>query len=146
MKLETKHLAPYLPYNLKCEVLNSGQEKEIGEMIAVYNDGSACFGNIVESEKGFEYIKPILRPIQEVEQYFEKLYGCLEHQDVTDYFDADFLASHDNIEIEEIQLLEAEQLPYGTLKVLLKHHFDVFGLIEKGLAVDLNTLSVKNDA
>lgn len=51
MKLETKHLAPYLPYNLKCEVLNSGQEKEIGEMIAVYNDGSACFGNIVENEK-----------------------------------------------------------------------------------------------
>ena len=32
-------------------------------MIAVYNDGSACFGNIVESEKGFEYIKPILQPL-----------------------------------------------------------------------------------
>lgn len=62
-KLESKHLVPYLPYGLKHEVLNSGKEKEIGEMIAVYNDGSACFGDIVESEKGFEYIKPILFPI-----------------------------------------------------------------------------------
>ena len=145
MKLETKHLAPYLPYNLKCEVLNRGQEKEIGEMMAVYDDGSACLGNIIESEKGFEYIKPILRPIQEVEQYFENLYGDLNHQDVTDYFDADFLESHDNIEISEIQLLEPEQIPYGTIQVLFKHHFDVFGLIEKGLAVDINTLSVQND-
>ena len=67
MKLETKHLAPYLPYNLKCEVLNSGQEKEIGEMIAVYDDNSACFGNIIESEKGFEYILPILKPMLEYE-------------------------------------------------------------------------------
>ena len=145
MKLETKHLAPYLPYNLKCEVLNSGQEKEIGEMIAVYDDNSACFGNIIESEKGFEYIKPILRPIQEVELFFENQWALGNDEDVRKYLDADFLWQNGNIEVNEIQLMKAEYLPYGTLQVLLKYNFDVFDLIDKGLAIDVNTLSVQND-
>ena len=145
MKLETKHLAPYLPYNLKCEVLNSGKEKEIGEMIAVYDDNSACFGNIIESEKGFEYIKPILRPIQEVELFFENQWALGNDEDVRKYLDADFLWQNGNIEVNEIQLMKAEYLPYGTLQVLLKYNFDVFDLIDKGLAIDVNTLSVQND-
>ena len=85
MKLKTEHLAPYLPYNLKCEVLNSGQEKEIGEMIAVYDDNSACFGNIIESEKGFEYIKPILKPMLDFEAYFAKIFET--DKDVNEYRD-----------------------------------------------------------
>ena len=30
--------------------------------------------------------------------------------------------------------------PYGFVLNLLEWHFDVFGLIEKGLAIDINTL------
>lgn len=145
MKLEIKHLAPYLPYELSgiCTEEFTGVELVLG--ISQYKNSKQYYLITSFDDLDIEMFKPILRPIQEVEQYFESLYGCLEHQDVTDYFDADFLASNNNIEISEIQLLESEQIPYGTLKVLLKHHFDVFGLIEKGLAVDINTLSVQND-
>ena len=127
--LTTVFLAPYLPYNLKGNYLLSDVVPETKYELRnklLTTDNFDFF---------LKYAKPILRPIQDVEQYFEDLYGRLEHQDVTDFFDADFLQSHDNIEIEEIQLLEAEQLPYGTLKVLLKHHFVVFDLISKGLAI-----------
>lgn len=30
--------------------------------------------------------------------------------------------------------------PYWAVEILLKNHFDVFGLIEKGEAIDINTL------
>ena len=33
-----------------------------------------------------------------------------------------------------------EGLPYSIFEILLKNHFDVFGLIEKGLAIDINTI------
>ena len=138
MKLETKHLAPYLPYNLKCEVLNSGQEKEIGEMIAVYNDGSACFGNIVESEKGFEYIKPILQPLfnDNFDYTIFLMYNFPEEKWADAYNDI----------MNGVGFgVKIEQIPYELHEFLFENHIDVFGLIEKGLAIDINTLSVQND-
>ena len=32
------------------------------------------------------------------------------------------------------------QYSYRVVELLFRHHFDVFGLIEKGLAIDINTL------
>lgn len=138
MKLETKHLAPYLPYNLKCEVLNSGQEKEIGEMIAVYNDGSACFGNIVESEKGFEYIKPILQPL--FNDNFDYTIFLMDNFPEEKWADA-----YNDIMNGVGFGVKIEQIPYELHEFLFENHIDVFGLIEKGLAIDINTLSVQND-
>ena len=144
MKLKTKHLAPYLPYNLKCEVLNSGQEKEIGEMIAVYDDNSACFGNIIESEKGFEYIKPILKPMLDFETYFAKIFET--NKDIKEYLNEGFITIDNNfINIEDMLTYKPECMPFGVVQLAFKHHFDIFGLIEKGLAIDVNTLSVQND-
>ena len=31
-------------------------------------------------------------------------------------------------------------MSYGLVSKLIEWHFDVFGLIEKGLAIDINTL------
>ena len=31
-------------------------------------------------------------------------------------------------------------IPYVMYKYLIKNHFDVFGLIKKGLAIDINTI------
>lgn len=130
MKLELKHLAPYLPYGLK--VQSSKTETLIGILenkIFVKEFNLAYpFGNCI----------PILRPISEIEEYFEKLYGMLEHQDVTDFFDVNFLDAHDSCSIEEMYVFEPESLPYGTFQVLCKHHFDVFGLIPIGLAVSIH--------
>jgi len=33
-------------------------------------------------------------------------------------------------------------LPHGIFQDLIKAHFDVFGLIDKGLAIDINTLDI----
>lgn len=31
-------------------------------------------------------------------------------------------------------------LPFAVVKLMIEYHFDVFGLIERGLAVDINTI------
>ena len=61
-----KIYSAYLPYELKCEVINSGKEKEIGTLMGVYDDGSCVFGDIVESSKGFESVKPILFSLEDL--------------------------------------------------------------------------------
>ena len=38
-----------------------------------------------------------------------------------------------------------QHLPFALFQKLLEWHFDIFNLIDKGLAIDINTLSVQND-
>jgi len=140
MKLELKHLAPYLPYEIK--VVSNERYKNETAIITSLNYGldqdlimlQGCTEEFDFFEDKLEKVKLLLKPMDEAEDYFEKIYGCLEHQDVTNYLDADFLSEY-NLEISEFKYWEAEYIPYGTLKVLLKHHFDVFGLIVEKLAV-----------
>jgi len=152
MKIKLKHLVPYLPYKLKCEVLNSGKEKEIGEMMAVYDDGSACFGNIVESEHGFEYVKPILRPLsdltKEIEHNGEKFVPIdkLKHEE--EQQNTMFFLFYGNIidglryleDVAEYNSVNTKYLSYPLATKLIEWHFDIFGLIKIGLAIDINTL------
>jgi len=130
MKLKTKHLAPYLPYNLKCEVLNSGQEKEIGEMIAVYDDNSACFGNIIESEKGFEYIKPVLKPKTFLHELQDEIYirwGGGISKEAKGYWLKDFT--------DNLMYTAYPALKFHEIEFMAEYHIDIFGLINQGLAV-----------
>jgi hypothetical protein len=132
MKLEIKHLAPYLPFRLTgiasfledtqfvVDTLNSRTLRIVGE---------TKFGNNVPVGCFVKEFKPFLRPMEDIKYYvdflntyyvdFDKIEGCLvkrKNENFTRLNELDFL---------------------------FKNHFDVFGLIEKGLAVDINTLSVE---
>ena len=135
MDLKIEYITPYLPYKLMCKV--QGEDNFLFEFQGV----SDCtwidlheIGGTVDEHYDIDDVFPILKPMTEAEDYFENLYGSLENQDVTDYMDADYL-DEKGLQINELQYWEAEYIPYGTLKVLLKHHFDVFGLIVEKLAV-----------
>jgi len=82
--------------------------------------------------------KLILRPMADVESYFENLFET--DKDVQTYLNDDFLAGFD-VSINELHMITPEFMPYGTLKVLLKHHFDVFELIGQRLAVSIHDVS-----
>jgi len=129
-KLELKHLAPYLPYGLKV--------KDIAY--------SATFGlsltNIILPLKDNEYYKPTLRPLSDLnESEIDNIYTL-------------FIDNRHDIEREWIEInvnmLKTEHfsikwaidlMPYLLMEYLYEHHYDVFGLIEKGLAIDINTLT-----
>lgn len=125
MKLKLEHLAPYLPYGL----------------ISVdYFDGIELKRKIVPSNimgfvDGGTKAKPILRPLsdftKEIEVNGEK------------FVPKDKLFHSDNRWIQFKKSITKNAIhcePYYIVENLLKWHFDVFGLIEQGLAVDINTL------
>ena len=134
-EITVQQISSYIPYGLTLKAHNGiGKLKGID---TTHNSIMLYYWINGNSMRSFSIdCKPILRPMSDIEDYFEQLYGRLEHNDVTEYLDADFLDDHDHLEIEDLQNVKPEIIPYGTLKVLLKHHFDIFGLIDKGLAIN----------
>ena len=142
--LSAVHLAPYLPYKLKCLVTDKGKSK-IGSLFSVYDNGECSFYDTIESEKGFSEVKPILRPMTMLDgktwNYENIPVNFLRSLGVT--------ASEHGYSLKEAEEMvynrrfEPFKIQYILFEQLLKFHFDVFGLIKKGLAIDINTLSVE---
>jgi len=195
MKLELKHLAPYLPYGLKIQ----GQtHKDIEELSCVTETSINIVG------RGFTYgmwadifdIKPILRPLsdltKDIEYRGEKFVPLkkLHELDETNYFgnteekgyklrfmDKVISVKHNTYKLSGTEefvvkyLVETSNIgdliysfsydpelrrflkrddtrsiPLGIgyqldmFNKLFEWNFDVFGLIDKGLAIDINTL------
>tara|TARA_B110000967_G_scaffold207945_1_gene258606 strand:- start:1616 stop:1966 length:351 start_codon:yes stop_codon:yes gene_type:complete len=116
MKLELKHLAPYLPYALKIQGITHG---EIAEL-------SCCTETSVNiTTRSFQYgmwadifdIKPILRPLSDLVKMNKSLYES-------------YLMSG----------CEIDRMPYLSILACLENHYDIFGLIDAGLAININTL------
>ncbi len=124
MKLELKHLAAYLPYELM--IINSINKK--------------CQLTLIDAsyhlEKGF---KPILRHLsdltKEIEVDGEKLTPCNE---IMGDMGKNYLINLSTIDSSMFNIFAF--MEYEVYEFLVSLHFDIFGLIDKGLAVDINTL------
>ena len=121
MKLELKHLAPYLPYNIKVELSNGNiHSLSLHDMPDIMVNG----------------IKPIMRPLSDLNTDIE--------MDGKKFNPLDNIHIDDLISFEEDRPLQIDSLEhpmtYYTLLKLLEWHIDVFGLIDEGLAIDINTL------
>jgi len=136
MKLELKHIAPYLPYRLN---IITGIVRV--NLTAVALDSTHVFtttslGSRERQMKQINEIKPILRPLSDLTKEIEHnglkfvpsiiLKECYGH----------------SVQIAESKyLITPIQLEsYTLVSQLFEWHFDIFGLIEKGLAIDFNTI------
>lgn len=136
MKLELKHLAPYLPYGLTVKN-ESGYNCKISNIIVEYSD-LVCINEYGEEDTlHISNIRPILRPLSSM---IEK-----ESDELEDIIGCNFYiyASGNGIEIEDIiidpwggqSVLRMETLN-RIYEWLFAHHFDVFNLIENDLAIE----------
>ena len=141
-KLELKHLAPYLPYGLKFQSSMDKPFEEYGRQPTWTFDGmTKLFGdyclNTLEYPDAYpiQLVKPILRPLsyltKEIEVNGKKFVPI-------DYF----LGDDVDLILNAIQIKDLSYLPYNLIQKLFEWNFDVFGLIEKGLAIDINTLNL----
>jgi len=112
-KLELKHLAPYFPYNLK--LMYNGR---IISIDAIGENYILIYESFQENTR-FQYIKPILRPIEDL---YRPETDC--GIKIIHYFNF-----KTNVK------LDCRNFPYHVMEQLLKNHFDVFGLIDKDLAI-----------
>lgn len=186
-KLELKHLAPYLPYDLKFW----NKDRVILRMDKLSRIDYNVWAHVREvngqaDENDFNYkdlsslsccgrgyylkqIKPILRPMPDLtlpclddgETPLVELAKIATRRFLTEESTASFKVVRDFciIEIQNIEVIFSytdfmtftlfnrrysqhkpvmDQLE--LFQYLFEHHFDVFGLIEKGLAINMNTL------
>jgi hypothetical protein len=127
MKLEIKHLAPYLPYGLK---MYNVEQKTIHELtIAHQTFDTKSVGMYPLLKNDFiSTFKPILHPLSDI------LKSCNSFLDFGSY--------NNEFREEFVQDIKFKTNSYLSMVFLLEMQFDVFNLIENGLAIDVNTLEV----
>ena len=129
MKLELRHLAPYLPYGLKYFIdFEDGDTacwKVEGLTIQeIFIDGYDC-------NYDSKNCKPILRPLSD----FEKVI-CKE---LMIKFSTSLIIIHEIWAlIQKDKTLN--QINYETYLFMCKNHVDFNNLIEENLAIDINTI------
>ena len=141
MNLELKHLAPYLPYGLKWTCPFGGQDRMTGiitDNIIIDSNGTEINDSIDLTYTKGNRSKPILRPLSDLNKKIQKaefymsFYDHLERINPSTYKTQNCALMLDGA---------IEMQYYNDYQFLFEHHFDVFGLIEKGLAIDINTIN-----
>lgn len=148
-KLTIKHLAPYLPYGLNI----NNNEVNLSMVIDVrdYEPPIKLVG--IDSVVGSTYLKPILRPLSDLTKEieingipiipFDEIYIGVESYNVnilrySMYVEYWMMGERFVDHIYKIK--DFDNCPYRIMEKLFEWHFDIYGLIEKGLAIDINTL------
>lgn len=150
--LTLEHLSAYFPYGLRMIFEGKGGREitlssitEQGKYGVVISGGT---GPMWLNSCGF---KPILRPLSDLTKEIEhkgERFVPIEWFEIGDDENTSMEYDHGNIKL--VKTLDSiakynihndiNYLPYGVAQKLIKWHFDVFGLIEKKLAIDINTL------
>ena len=143
-KLELKHLAGYLPFQLK---IQNGKEFDIVTGVSKENVES-IFRGTYENTSMIKDVKPILHPLSDLTKQIT-IDGITFVPDTwiydnikTDVQIYQFLNEEISLEIiaedynQTINLMDG----YLIIRKLNEWHFDWQGLIDKGLAIDINTL------
>lgn len=151
-KLTLNQIAPYLPYKLNILLEISMEESDSFEMTLENIEG------ILEYQR-----KPLLRPLSQLTDIIEidgKIFTPIEDllmlKHPVDGRESKYCKIHyeqtptrvsawyQNLSLIEFKVntFDLTNEPYWITQKLIEWHFDVFCLIEKGMAMDLNT--VKN--
>jgi hypothetical protein len=142
-KLTIKELAPYLPYGLKVQhttFLEFGKNRVVIDTLDSLCADCATFESsmdyyLIDPEDNECEIKPILRPLSDLTKSIEHNGEKFVPQDILNHLDLEWVITSDNLVMK---------MNYEDVLKLLEWHFDIFGLIEKGLAIDINTLKNEN--
>lgn len=145
-KLTIEHLAPYLPYGLK---FAKGENKYMEFQMYMAND------NYIFSTNDYRYlydeVKPILHPLSDLTKEIEhngrrviltrEINKRLYEIDKQDFgFRYLGLIKHTHAFEFDGAKMGIKALPYWVVNELISHHFDIYGLIDNGLAIDINTI------
>jgi hypothetical protein len=123
-KLTIEHLAPYLPYGLSIDTSKLENGYSIMTMCDKGGLSNISIGNVMDE---YPYTKPILRPLSDLTKE-------IDHNG--ERFVPYYWFGRQGININSIK-----DERWHIVQKLLSWHFDVFGLIDKGLAVDINTIT-----
>ena len=137
MKLEVKHLAGYLPYELDTKYLLS-KVVNIPRFKDELRDKKLTAANC---DFVLQFCKPILYPLSDLTKYIDNF--CFEEwvqesscpEEYEQYTRCIYETFDDG------ELVDLHYLSYRIIKKMYEYHFDVYRLIDAGLAIDINKLN-----
>lgn len=126
-KLTLKEIAGYLPYELECFLID---DKMKGVLIGLGED-QGIFDNDMY---WFNQFKPLLYPLEMLTKQI--VYNGVE------IIPIDHIDDHHNFSLlrKEYLLSDPKRYPYSVVEWLFEMHFDIHGLIPRGLAIDKSKL------
>ncbi len=153
MKLEPRHLAPYLPYGLRIDkpnMLLKGIEiekpKHYYALIEYLDEKAKCkccdakTNDVKTMKHQIWTTQPLLRPLsdltKEIKHDGEKFIPLHEIRDTLRYPDLKLSENNAFGSCEFNIGNNGQTFGYCVYEKLFKWHFDVFGLIPKGLAIE----------
>lgn len=139
MKLELKHIAPYLSFGLKCQIADEfdkiTNEANVFEIIGASTHSIQCdCGKTTTNQFHYEDVLPILAPMSDLSK--KDIRDYIVCNDVIDLSNNrhGFLSIQEDL--KEFTFIEL----FRNLDFFYRNHFDVFGLIDKKLAIDKTKL------
>ena len=142
MKLELKHLAPYLPYGLKVKTKYGCDTMQTLNEFCVNGDCEEWYS--YEGDDELLEFKPILRPLTDLTKMTKIGKDNFEPLERLKCIDLGYTDWISNEREGWINKYGRERwigvIPSALINLLFEWHFDVFGLIDAGLAIDINTL------
>ena len=124
-KLELKHLAAYLPYGLKILYFDNQRKMNAGN-----GSSTHWIGITATLQRQGENCKPILRPLSDLTKEIE--------------VGGERFVPVDKLKMTQLEfLLTFHRITLSDANKLFEWHFDVFGLIDAGLAIDINNLKTE---
>jgi hypothetical protein len=135
-KLEIEHVAPYLPYGLK---IVNGKESDLVTGIDT-NRVFSTYRGIYYNTYLLDDITPILRPLsdltKEIEVNGEKFVPIDKLIDDLGLK----MGGLSKFGMHMCIIRYYKNVDYWAIQKLFEWHFDLFGLIDTGLAVDINKI------
>lgn len=136
-QLDIKHIAPYLPYELK--VFNEYSDK-VETLVSCSDVYVTLFGlhKTVSSQYSYDEIKPLLHPLSMLTSEIEHNGERFVPSDRT-IVGMQFGRFERGIGIVQNRL-NTNTIYYKDMEYLISLHFDVFNLIPQNLAININTI------
>jgi len=141
-KLKLNELAPYLPYKLKAYFKQKNtktcRKMVIGTIGGIYSNCSIVCHDTVNAtpDKFF----PILRTISEADSIMKNEFLKYNTGEKYDNILVELFCYEHTGTSELLSEIDLLKLPFDSVSWLIQNHFDVFGLIEKKLAINANAL------
>ena len=134
-QLLLKDLCARQMYNVKCQVFNDVNPYTLSGILHNKPHGQLYFEELDWKEyDGFvnvEYCKPYLFPLSSMTEEQKKEYCRWKHEIPVCHYEYGDV-------VEEIELFDSPE----SFEYLIENHFDVFGLIPLGLAIDATGLNI----
>ena len=138
-----KNLTARLPYDVKCKILETNETKILA---SVNYDRENTLFDFWEDDRKIQYeyqlylseFKPYLFPLSSMtdELWDKEFRGC----GITEFTRDSFKYGIETLELDNTSTDFSNIVKF--ISQLIKHHFDIYGLIPMGLGIDATNLNI----